>query len=31
VDDRHDGECFDVAVAPDHALEAFYRPYAYAA
>ena len=31
VEDRHDGECFDLAVAPDHALDAFYHPYAYAA
>jgi hypothetical protein len=27
---RHD-ECFDLAVAPQHALGAFYHPFAYAA
>jgi hypothetical protein len=29
-DDRH-GDCFQVAVAPDRALDAFYHPFAYAA
>ena len=31
VEDFHDGECFDLAVAPDRALDAFYHPFAYAA
>jgi hypothetical protein len=31
VEDRHDGECFDLAVAPERALDAFYHPFAYAA
>ena len=31
VEDRHDGECFDLAVAPQHALDAFNHPFAYAA
>jgi hypothetical protein len=31
VEDRHDGECIDLAVAPEHALDAFYHPFAYAA
>lgn len=31
VEDFHDGECFDLAVAPERALDAFYHPYAYAA
>ena len=31
VEDRHDGECFDLAVAPEHALDAFYHPFAFAA
>ena len=31
VQDRHDGECFDLAVAPEHALDALYHPFAYAA
>ena len=31
VEDLHDGECFDLAIAPERALDAFYHPYAYAA
>ena len=31
VEDRHDDECFDLAVAPEHALDAFYHPFAYSA
>jgi hypothetical protein len=31
VEDFHDGECFDLAVSPERALDAFYHPYAYAA
>ena len=31
VEDLHDGECFDLAIAPGRALDAFYHPYAYAA
>ena len=31
VEDFRDGECFDLAVAREHALDAFYHPYAYAA
>jgi hypothetical protein len=31
VEDRHDGEGFDLAVAPEHALDSFYHPFAYAA
>lgn len=31
VEDRRRHECFDLAVAPEHALDAFYHPFAYAA
>ena len=31
VEDAHDGDHFDIAVAPDRALDAFYHPFAYAA
>ena len=31
VEDARFGESFDIAVAPDRALDAFYHPYAYAA
>jgi hypothetical protein len=31
VDDTRVGARFDLAVAPDRALDAFYHPYAYAA
>jgi hypothetical protein len=31
VEDEHLGDCFQLAVAPDHALDAFYHPYVYAA
>jgi hypothetical protein len=31
VEDCRDGGCFDLAVAPAHALDAFYHPFAYAA
>jgi hypothetical protein len=31
VEDVRIGECFQVAVAPDRALDAFYHPFAYAA
>jgi hypothetical protein len=31
VEDVHVGECFQLAVAHDRALDAFYHPYAYAA
>jgi hypothetical protein len=31
VEDYHEGECFDLAVAPEHALDAFYHPFAFAA
>jgi hypothetical protein len=31
VEDFRDGECFDLAVIPERALDAFYHPYAYAA
>jgi hypothetical protein len=30
VEDYHEGECFDLNVAPEHALDAFYHPFAYA-
>jgi hypothetical protein len=30
ADDRL-GDCFELAVAPDRALDAFYHPFAYAA
>ena len=31
VEDAHAGRGFQLAVAPDRALDAFYHPYAYAA
>jgi hypothetical protein len=31
VEDGRLGDCFDLAIAPDHALDAFYHPFAYAA
>ena len=31
VEDLHDGEYFDLAIAPERALDAFHHPYAYAA
>jgi hypothetical protein len=31
VEDARVGDCFDLAIAPDRALDAFYHPYAYAA
>ena len=31
VEDARFGETFQIAVAPDRALDAFYHPYAYAA
>jgi hypothetical protein len=31
VEDARAGDHFDLAVAPDLALEAFYHPFAYAA
>ena len=31
VEDGRMGDCFDLAIAPDHALDAFYHPFAYAA
>ena len=31
VEDARDGDCFQLAVAPGHALDAFYHPFAYAA
>jgi hypothetical protein len=31
VEDERVGDCFQVAVAPDRALDAFYHPFAYAA
>jgi hypothetical protein len=31
VEDARVGDCFDIAVAPDRALDAFYHPFAYAA
>ncbi len=31
VEDGRDGEQFQIAVAPDRALDAFYHPFAYAA
>ena len=31
VEDARVGEQFDIAVAPDRALDAFYHPFAYAA
>ena len=31
VEDARVGDQFDIAVAPDRALDAFYHPFAYAA
>ena len=31
VEDARFGDCFEIAIAPDRALDAFYHPYAYAA
>ena len=31
VDDARSGDLFEVEVAPQHALDAFHHPYAYAA
>ena len=31
VEDARAGDQFDIAVAPDSALDAFYHPFAYAA
>ena len=31
VEDAHAGQSFELPVARDHALEAFYHPFAYAA
>ena len=31
VEDAHLGDRFQLAVAPDRALDAFYHPFAYAA
>jgi hypothetical protein len=31
VEDVHVGDRFNIAVAPDRALDAFYHPFAYAA
>ncbi len=31
VEDERVGDQFDIAVAPDRALDAFYHPFAYAA
>lgn len=31
VEDVRIGDCFQLAVAPERALDAFYHPYAYAA
>lgn len=31
VKDAHVGDQFDIAVAPDRALDAYYHPFAYAA
>jgi hypothetical protein len=31
VEDERAGDRFEIAVAPDCALDAFYHPYAYAA
>ena len=30
VEDARGGDCFRLAIAPDHALDAFYHPFAYA-
>ena len=31
VEDTHGGDCFELAVERDRALDAFYHPFAYAA
>jgi len=31
VEDTRIGDCFQLAVAPERALDAFYHPFAYAA
>ena len=31
VEDARVGDCFQIAVAPDRALDAFHHPFAYAA
>jgi hypothetical protein len=31
VEDVRGGDRFQLAIAPDHALDAFYHPFAYAA
>jgi hypothetical protein len=31
VEDGRRGDCFQLAVAPEEALDAFYHPFAYAA
>ena len=31
VEDGCAGDCFDLAIAPERALDAFYHPFAYAA
>jgi hypothetical protein len=31
VEDARIGDCFELAVAPERALDAFYHPFAYAA
>ena len=31
VEDARLGDCFQLSVAPDRALDAFYHPFAYAA
>jgi hypothetical protein len=31
VEDARIGDCFQLAVAPERALDAFYHPFAYAA
>jgi hypothetical protein len=31
VEDARIGDCFQLSVAPHHALDAFYHPFAYAA
>jgi hypothetical protein len=31
VEDARVGDCFQIPVAPERALDAFYHPYAYAA
>ena len=31
VEDARIGDCFQLAVSPEYALDAFYHPFAYAA